>query len=212
LKNPGFVPSAALFLCIAAATVTSQETGLLARVTKNYSGAVALTTTFDVKIVWKVREKEETKHGKIVWAPADRFRIELGDSKWVCDGATVWQCDNTPSLQVIIRRLSSCDPSQLPSRMLSRYLTSYAFKEQKGKEGTTVFAWSFDSSAAPQKGEARSISFTVDPKTAVVRELLVVDKSGNESTYRFRATTFAAPPKEAFSFDVPKGARVLDER
>jgi outer membrane lipoprotein-sorting protein len=199
-------------MCSAVSISICQDTGLLSRVAKNYGGTVSLSTNFDVTIFWKVREKQEIKHGKIVCAPGDRFRIELGDSKWVSDGTTLWQYDKTVS-QVIIRRLASCEGSQLPSRMLSKYLTMYSFKEQKGKGNNTVFGWALDSTAAPQKGEARRISFTVDPKNAAVKELMVVDKSGNESTYSFRATAFGAAARaSAFSFDIPKGARVLDER
>ena len=182
----------------------------MSRVARNYSGDVSLSTAFDVKIFWKIREKEETKHGKIVCAPGDRFRIELGDSKWVCDGTTLWQYDKTVG-QVIIGRLSSCDQSQLPSRMLSKYLTRYSFIEQGMKGKTVVFSWAIDSAGAQNKGEAQRITFTVDKKNAIVQELTVVDKSGNESNYTFHATTFGTQPSSAFSFDIPKGTRVLDE-
>jgi outer membrane lipoprotein-sorting protein len=213
LKQSFFILSAALFTCIAAANAgTSQETGIVSRVLKNYSGSVSLSTSFEVKILWKVREKEEIKRGKIMCAPGDRFRIELGDSKWVCDGTTLWQYDKTVA-QVVIQRLSSCDPSLLPSKMLSKYLTTYTFKEQGAKGKNIVFDWTPDSSSTPQKGDARRISFTVDPKNAIVKELLVVDKSGNESMYTFHGTAFGdAPEASAFSFDIPKGARILDER
>jgi outer membrane lipoprotein-sorting protein len=212
LKKPYCNPMVPLFMCVAAALGTCQDAGLLSRVAKNYGGAVSLSTDFDVAIFWRVREKQEIKHGKIVCAPGDPFRIELGDSRWVCDGTTLWQYDKTVG-QVIIRRLSSCDPAQLPSRMLLKYLTMYSFKEKKTKGKNTVFAWTVDSAAVPQKGEARHILFTVDPKNAAVKGLMVVDKSGNESTYTFHATTFGSAARtSAFSFDIPKGARVLDER
>jgi outer membrane lipoprotein-sorting protein len=213
LKKSFFIVSAALFICITAAGAgTIQEAGMVGRVLKNYGGSVSLSTSFELKILWKVREKEEIKRGKIMCAPGDRFRIELGDSKWVCDGTTLWQYDKTVA-QVVIQRLSACDPSALPSRMLSKYLTSHAFKEQGTKGKDVVFEWVPDSSAVPQKGEARRISFTVDPKNAIVKELLVIDNSGNESMYTFYGTAFgAAPDARAFSFAIPKGARILDER
>jgi outer membrane lipoprotein-sorting protein len=211
LKRPCFISAAALFVCTTVSFSICQETGLLSRVAKNYSGDVSLSASFDVKILWKIREKEETKHGKIICAPGDRFRIELGDSRWVCDGTTLWQYDKTAG-QVIIRRLSSCDQSQLPSRMLSKYLTRYSFKEQGTKGTSTVFAWTVDTAATQNKGEAQRITFTVHNKNAVVQELVVVDKSGNESSYTFHATTFGKQQSSAFSFGIPKGARVLDER
>lgn len=203
---------AAVFTCSMASMCLCQETGLLSRVMKNYTGEVSLSTAFDLKIFWKIREKEETKHGKITMAPHDRFRIGLGESVWVSDGTTMWQYDKSPSPQVIIRQLASCDPSQRPSGMLSKYLTTYSFKEKEAKGGSTVFAWAQDSSSAPPKGDAARISFTVETKSAAVQELEVVDKSGNISTYTFHGTSFGPQPSAAFSFTIPKGARVLDER
>lgn len=192
---------------------TCQEATLLSRVAKNYSGDVSLSTSFDLKIFWKIREKEETKHGSIVMAPHDRFRIRLGESDWVSDGTTLWQYDRSPSPQVIIRLLASCDPSQVPSRMLSKYLARYSFKERETKGKNIVFMWTADSSStAPSAGDASRISFTVAAKSAIVQELEVVDKSGNVSTYAFHGTTFGPPSSSAFSFAIPKGARVLDER
>jgi outer membrane lipoprotein-sorting protein len=213
LKKPCFIPAAALFIGLVVSFATCQEATLLSRVAKNYSGDVSLSTSFDVKIFWKIREKEETKHGTIVMAQHDRFRIRLGESEWVSDGTTLWQYDRAPSPQVIIRLLASCDPSQVPSRMLSGYLARYSFKEEETKGKNTVFAWASDSSpAAPSAGDASRITFTVAAKSAAVQKLDVVDKSGNVSTYTFHGTTFGPPPPSAFSFDVPKGARVLDER
>jgi outer membrane lipoprotein-sorting protein len=212
LRKSFIIVIVSLFTSGALCMGASQDTGLLSRVIKNYSGDVSLSTTFDVKIVWKVREKEETKHGSIVLGPGDHFRIGLGESMWVCDGATLWQYDKSPSPQVIVRKLASCDPLQLPSRLLSKYLTRYSFTKQGTTQNGTVFSWSADTAADPQKGEARRISFTVDPKRSVVKELSIIDKSGNESAYTFRAASFRASKASVFSFDIPKGARVIDER
>jgi outer membrane lipoprotein-sorting protein len=212
LRKSSFFPVAALFTCFAVSFGTSQETGLLSRVIKNYSGEVSLSTSFDVKIFWKIREKEETKHGKIIMASHDRFRIVLGESEWVSNGTTMWQYDKSPSPQVIIRQLASCDPSQLPSGMLSKYLARYSFTAKETKGTSTVFTWTADTSVASPHGDAARISFTVETKSAVVKELSVVDKSGNISTYTFHGTSFGPPPSSLFSFTIPKGARVLDER
>lgn len=214
MKNYCPFSAVALILCITAFSATSQDTSLLSHVVKNYSGDISLSASFDLKIFWKIREKEETRHGKIVLAPHDRFRIGLGESVWVSDGTTMWQYDKLPSPQVIIRRLSSCDPSQLPSRLLSKYIARYAFKQRETKGKNAVFAWTptRDSSAVSPEGDAAAITLTVDTKTEIVQELAVIDKSGNTSTYAFHGTAFGAPPPASFSFDIPKGVRVLDER
>ena len=53
----------------------------------------------------------------------------------------------------------------------------------------------------------------VDKKKNVIKKILVVDKSGNESTYTFKKTrTGIEIPIETFTFEVPQGVEALDTR
>jgi outer membrane lipoprotein-sorting protein len=198
-------------LCILTAiTISSGQDELLLKVKKNYGGDVSLTTSFDLAIFWKVREKQDKKTGKIVFAPGNCFQIELGNSMWTSNGITMWQYDKALS-QVLVKTLASCDPSQLPARMITSYLTKYPLSVEK-KEGALVTAsWTADSTIS-KAAEAKKVSCVIDSKTATIIRLFVVDRMGNESTYMFHGTTIGKNyPETYFTFKIPKGAHVLDE-
>ena len=61
---------------------------LLSLLRSNYSPGTALSTKFTLTIYWNVREKEEKKKGRIWLAPGDRFRVEIDNETFVCDGGT----------------------------------------------------------------------------------------------------------------------------
>jgi outer membrane lipoprotein-sorting protein len=198
-------------VAVMAVSCFCQETGLLGRIKENYSGNEPLSASFDLHIAWKIREKEETKHGSIVLAPRDRFRIELGSGLWVSDGTTLWQYDKTIG-QAVIKSLSSLDNSMLPSHAITKYCSEYPLAPKAGSGANEVLEWKADTQAA-KAAEVVYVSITADKKTGAVRRLVVVDKNGNESAYAFGHVVFgrAAPP-QTFIFEVPKGARVLDQR
>jgi chaperone LolA len=202
----------AFFIFLFAGFCLPQDTDLLSRVRKNYDGNTSLSASFDLAIFWKVREKDEKKSGKIIIASGDRFHIELDKSAWVSDGKTLWQYDKGIS-QVVVKPVASFDPNQLPSHIITQNLVKYPFKVVENKGGTVVFAWQADSTSPVNRVAAQSVRFTVDAKAAIIKELVMVDKTGNESTYRFHGTAIGgSAPKNAFTFDIPKGARVVDSQ
>jgi outer membrane lipoprotein-sorting protein len=210
LKNTSaFFSVAIIVTCISQGICQPDQ--LIDRIKASYGGSATLVTSFDLHILWKVREREETKHGKIILAPGDRFRIELDASQWVSDGTTLWQYDKATS-QVVIRLLAKVDLSMLPSHAISGYLSKYSFR-RTAEAGTSVaYEWSADSLPPGAKADASFIRVDVDVKKAVVKKLFVVDKIGNESTYTFRRTSAGSGvPAHSFDFALPKGASVLDE-
>jgi outer membrane lipoprotein-sorting protein len=202
----------AFLLCVAAASCFCQQGTLLDRIKANYSGQTPLSASFDVHILWKVREKEETRHGSIVLAPGDRFRIQLGSGLWVSNGKTLWQYDQTLG-QVVIKQLTSADNALLPSQAVSRYCSSYPLAAKAAQGTNAVFEWKADTASAGQNAEVLLVRIVADQKTGAIVRLFVIDKTGNESTYSFAKTALGkAAPAKTFEFDVPKGARVLDQR
>ena len=188
-----------------------QQDSLIERIKTAYDGSATLTTSFDLRILWKVREKEETRHGTIILGQNDRFHIELGTTSWICDGRTVWQYDKSAS-QVIVKPLAGVDLSMLPSHAVSAYLSKYPLRRKAERGSSVVYEWIADSFSQEKKTEASLVRIDVDAKKAIVKKLFVIDKNGNESTYAFHATSAgAAVPKHSFEFSIPKGASVLDE-
>ena len=202
----------AIVLLFSALSCFCQQNTLLDRIKLNYSGKAAISTSFDVHIAWKVRETEETRHGSIVLAPGDRFRVELGTGLWVSNGTTLWQFDRAIS-QVVIKQLSATDPAMLPSSAVTRYCSDYplAVLQQSGPD--VVFEWKVGTSVAEHAGQVSYVKLVADKKSAVIKKLVVVDKMGNESSYTFSRTVLGKNvPSSTFEFEPPKGAHVLDQR
>jgi outer membrane lipoprotein-sorting protein len=181
---------------------------LLSLLRSNYSPGTALSTKFTLTIYWNVREKEEKKKGRIWLAPGDRFRVEIDNETFVCDGGT-FRHFSAGTNQLVVRRLADVDRSTLPSQIFAKYVASFPFSEVERKKGTAVFAWRCDS------GETRyrEIRITADEKGRRITRCACTDHNGNTFTYDFKATVFGGKqPKERFEFDAPEDARVVDMR
>jgi outer membrane lipoprotein-sorting protein len=189
-----------------------QQNRLVDRIRQNYSGATTLSSTVDIRIVWKMREKTDNMRGSIMLAPGDRYRVDLGNTLWVSDGATLWQYDKALS-QVVVTSLSGNNNSMLPSKVITSYCSKYPLKASGSTSGNDVLEWKADTTAGANGGDVSFVSITADRKTAAVKKLFVIDKSGNESTYSFSRTALGrSAPAGTFEFVPPKGARVLDQR
>ena len=194
------------------APVAAQEPPIMKTVRAIYNSKTSLETKFDLHIFWKVREKEETKTGKIFLAPGDKFRVELGPTVWVCNGETYWQSDKDErGTQVVIKRLADVNTGMLPSYILSAYVAEYTYRLKEETGTAAVVEWAADSLAG--KSETTVIRISIDKKSGKITSIFIIDKSGNESTYTFKKTKFPANvPKETFDYSPPKGASILDMR
>lgn len=189
-----------------------QEPAIMKTVRRLYNGQTPLEARFDLHILWKVREKEESKTGKIVLAPGDKFRVELGASTWVCNGRTYWEASRDGNaVQVVIKGPSEIDRSTLPLQVVQTYLKNHGYTLKETLGPLTIVACTADS--ASKTPDAERVELSVDSKTGIIKTLLVVDKNGNESAYRFKKTEFPANiPASAFDYAIPKGASILDMR
>jgi len=187
----------------------AQDNTLVSTLKKKYSDKTTLEVSFDLKIFWKVREKNEKKSGVLRIMPGDKFRLKLGSWIWVCDGHTYWQY-NVKTKQVIIKNLLDIDLSMHPTQMMKTYL-SYDFTVTSSDAKEAVLTWK---AAEEEKKKGYSaITIWVDKKKSTIKKLLAVDSKGNESTYTFVKTkTGVQFPEETFAFTVPKGVEVVDTR
>lgn len=189
-----------------------QEPAVMKTVRSLYNGSTPVETMFDLHILWKVREKEESKSGKLLYGPGDKFRVDLGAQSWACNGRTYWEASRDgDNVQVVIKRAADVDLSMHPSQVLHTYLTKFTFrlKEQKGPQ--TIVAWEADSLSG--SSQAAAIDLSIDTKSGAITALHIVDKSGNESDYRFKKTKIPARfSAGSFDYAIPKGASILDMR
>jgi outer membrane lipoprotein-sorting protein len=207
-----YIPHIILIALVVFFPCSAQQTGptLLDRLQKNYSASASMVLNFELTTLWKVREKTERNHGVLTLSSNNKFRAEIGSSVWVSDGITYWQFSKTAN-QVVIKRLGDIDLSMQPSRALSTWLTRYPLTITSQTGSAAILAWKAPADDPDQS--TRSITLWVEPRKAIVKKALVVDKSGNESTYTFTKTELGAnPPQTLFTFTPPQGAEVLDTR
>ncbi len=198
-----------IFIFIFSISLSAQENTVIDAVKKKYSGKLSLDLTFDVNIFWKVREKYEKKNGMLLMVPGDKFRCKIGSTEWVSNGHIYWQYNEKTS-QVIVKNLLDIDLSMHPSQMIQRYL-SYPFKVESSDEKQAVFIWT--ASEDNQDRSYKKITLTIDKKKNILKELVTVNRDGNESTYIFKKVKIGSEiPLEVFSFKIPKGVDVLDTR
>ena len=190
----------------------AQEPPIMKTVRAKYNEKTSLEAKFDLHIFWKVREKEETKSGKLFLAPGDKFRVELGPALWVCNGETYWQSDKDDrGVRVIIKRTAEMNAGMLPSHILSTYVANYSYRLREETGTTAIVEWTADSLAG--QSEATVIRMSIDKKSGSIISLFIVDKSGNESTYIFKKTKIPAKlPSATFDYTPPKGASIIDMR
>jgi outer membrane lipoprotein-sorting protein len=190
----------------------AEEPFIMNKVRSLYTGKTTLETSFTLHIFWKVREKEETKNGRLYCAPGDKFRIELGGVTWVCDGETYWQNNKDENgEQVVIKRFSDLDAASHPSHLLSTYLGNYVYHLKEERGATVVVEWKAD--MASRVSDASDIRLSIDRASGAITALFIVDKNGNESAYSFKKTKLGAKlPEALFDYKPPKGASILDLR
>ncbi|MGB7569131.1 MAG: outer-membrane lipoprotein carrier protein LolA [Chitinivibrionales bacterium] len=189
-----------------------QEPAIMKTVRQLYNGKTPVETNFDLHILWKVREKEESKAGTFCFAPGDKFRVELGTTTWVSNGEVCWQSERDGNnVQVVIKRVADMDLSMHPSQALRTYLAKYVYRPREQKGDLTVVEWKADSLS--ETADAARIELSINATSGVIMALRIVDKDGNESAYQFKKTKFPAKlPDSTFEYAVPKGASVLDMR
>jgi len=193
-------------------TATPKEPPVMTILRKNYSGAGAVTATFDLSIYWNVREKEEKKSGELLIAPGNKFKVTLGKEAFISDGKTFWQYSEKNS-QAVIRKFSDIDESTVPSRFLLSFLSNHAFTEKQRNGSTIELFWEGKGKSADIAGDYTSITAFVDEKGGIIKTLKLTDKSDNIHTYTFKKTAFDKPPKDdIFQFKPSKGVEVLDLR
>jgi outer membrane lipoprotein-sorting protein len=190
----------------------SNEPAIMKTVRSMYNDSASIEISFNLHIFWKIREKEETKSGRIILARGEKFCVEIGSSAWVSNGETLWQYSPEENGgQVVIKRLSAVDVSALPSKQLSAYLDKYSYKLKEERKGVSIVECL--PGETKQNSDALRIQISIETKSGTIKELFIVDKSGNESSYVFKKTkTGVKVPEKNFVYTIPKGASVLDLR
>jgi outer membrane lipoprotein-sorting protein len=199
----------AVLLSSAAPHLHAAEPAVCAKLRQHYADTTPLQIDFEQSIYWNVREKTSKKRGTATLAPGNRFRVEIGNDSWICDGVTCSHY-NKENNQVVMRNFSDLDITTQPSHLLTTLLTKYRFEEKKRSGKEVTLAWHPDSSSS---GEYTAITLTVTEATGTVTSLTFTDTNSNIHTYIFKKTVFGKPaPAATFEFEAPNNAYIIDNR
>jgi chaperone LolA len=200
--------SAIIFAVALSSHLWAQPADPAAALKKKYGGNAALYVAFDLDVYWSVREKHEKKDGELTVVPGDKFRLRMGSWEWVCDGRTYWQY-NKKTAQVIISDLKKTDLDMHPSRLI-RTCLGYDFILQSRSGSEAVLVWNAPGRA---KKTFTAITLYADMEKNLLRRMVVVDTKETVSTYTFLKTRTGGTYQDGtFTFTVPKGVEVIDDR
>jgi outer membrane lipoprotein-sorting protein len=189
--------------------VSAGQKPLIELVKQKYSLKSTMQSQFDLNIFWSVREKQENKSGKIIIAPNDHFRVELGNQTMISDGQNYWEY-NKKSGEASVKKLSDIDSTWHPSKLFTSYINKYSFKETSRTSTETILTWKADSGS---QGSTKEITLWVKTSGGIVSKVRIVDSSGNIQTLTFKNTIFGKViPQEVFRFDAPKNVKIVDNR
>jgi outer membrane lipoprotein-sorting protein len=209
---------AVLFLGLTAMVLASTDASapaqsaspIVEKLKETYDVSKGIKLDFDLRIYWKVREKEEQKRGSLQLATNDRFRLQLGATTWASDGTTFWQYNENTN-QLVIKKLLDLDLSKHPSQMIDHYLTGYTYTIGTSVDGMTVLE--ADIPVGDGTVSNQSLRIYVDKGKYRIEKIIQIDRYGNESVYTFRRTRIGADFKpDVFTMTIPEGADVLDTR
>lgn len=206
MKNNLYTSFATLICCC----VLSSSALTIDAVRAKYAPGCTIAADVAVSTSSPMRQSQERRTGRIRLAPGDRFRVEIDNTVWVCDGTVLWQYGKGAN-QVIIKNLADADLAMHPSRIFQTFLAgrTYAATQETARE--TLLRWDGDTLAAAS--QYRSIAIRVRTADTVVSTITVTDRQRNQSVYSFTNVRFgAAAPEKTFTFTAPAGARVLDSR
>jgi chaperone LolA len=210
MANPRPISTLAMTLALLCACAHAQEPAIMKTVRASYGGDKAIACDFDLSIYRHARESRESVSGHATMAPGNKYRVEIGKSVWVSNGATYWQY-SAGSGQVIIKNLRDMDDAQQPSHLVTKYLQKRLYRVKS--EAPSEICVESVADPTERRAPVKSVTLTVEAATGVVKTLVAIDKSDDTSTYTFRNTKLGGPvPASMFTFEAPKGAQVLDMR
>lgn len=161
--------------------------------------------SFTLEIYWSVREKTDKKKGSLLLDGEENFDIELGKSRWVSDGVTVWQYSEKNN-QLVIRNFLDMDLSLHPSSMFERFGKRTFSPVSEGKE--KVYRWT-----SSEDLEYSKIDVVLSADNQKFERIIFVDLDENTTTYNFSSMKFLTSVEEdRFTFSAPEGVEIFDER
>ncbi len=160
---------------------------------------------FELEIFWSIREKTESKDGKLLIRGDEEFDFTLDKSRWISDGVTVWQHSDENN-QLVIKNFFDLGLSLRPATMFDRF--SNRNFEQVSIDDESIWRW-----IGTDDPDYTRIDVLLSDDGSAFEWILFVDSDENESRYEFDSMNFLDSVDDSqFVFTIPEGVEVFDER
>lgn len=187
---------------------------LAARVEDLYGQAKTFKATFRQTFVHRASEKKTKKHGRMAAARGGKLSFRYADPKGdrVVSNGEIVKLYEKKEKRMYVMRLERARHAFAVAFLLDRMKLTKDFRlrlidpeRKKVKEGSVI-------EAIPKRDNplvARLILY-VDPLTAQVLRVMVIDAQGNTNRFDFEERVFdSSVPEKEFRFKPPPGTKII---
>jgi len=179
--------------------------GALEKLVEKNRVSKSLTLKFKSRASGADGESTPYWKGTLFSADSGRFRLDQKRGAMVSNGRVLWQYVPENN-QVIIRNAPAIPPSGAAGAALPNWLSAQPLSAVRTPEGLRV-------ALDPTKAELDSLWVILDGKNSALRGVETADAAGNRVEYRVLGLRFENTIRSKdFTFDIPKGAEVVDMR
>jgi outer membrane lipoprotein carrier protein len=208
------IPVLIILALSAGVIVRSEETAqdVLERVKNRYDAINDAELKFTQHVRFPLAHIEQDVKGTLYLKKDHRYRVETDDQTIVTDGKTVWSY--TPaSNQVLVDNFKLDDHAFTPERILvaapEDFAASLVGRDRIGKTDVVVLK------LVPKSEDTfvTSLKLWVSVSDWMMKRVELIDANGKETTYNVTALkTNIGLQDSRFSYQIPKGAEVVDLR
>jgi len=189
--------------------ITAKE--IIENVQSKYDDISDVVLTFDQTTRFKVSKVEQSLSGKLYFKKKNKYRIETEQRTIVTDGKTSWSY-NPLSNQVVIDTYKEESHSLSPEQLLVKYPSDF-FSTYVG-EGKVGMDDCYLLKLTPKEDNSftQTMKIWVNKKW-IIRKVEVTDANGASTSYTIRDISIDKGISDGkFTFDIPKGAELIDLR
>lgn len=175
-----------------------------------------IKTTYDATPTGQVKFEQTsqtgTSTGTLVYAPGDRFRLELGKQTMVSNGQKTWVY-NSDKKQVVITKPAQGGGKLTPSEILTAFPGDYATTlvgEQK-VNGRAVWVVRCTPGSGRKVGDVQKATLYIDKSTYRFQQVEIESPTAGTIKVRILSAQYGAKMADSrFTFTAPKDTRVVD--
>jgi outer membrane lipoprotein-sorting protein len=198
---------AALGLCSFTAMQQDQDPkakAILDEVSKKTKGYTSFQVEFTMQLENTTKKINESNSGKATMK-GNKYIVELGKQKILCDGKVVWTID-TEGRQVTETPVEEADDEMNPTKMMTIWEKGFRYRYiGEVKEGTTTLHEIHLFPTNPAKAKYHTVILKIDKAKSQVHSVVIKKKNGDVHTLKITKFTPNVTIDDAeFKFDPKK--------